>query len=114
MILPSISRLRVANSTQIVDFDSKSNSSLVNRDNIFDFPTPESPIFFRDNLETIDNKNVSQKMKIHLREISKIMATHQDNYEDDASKKIKDFNNQKINHYDESELMKKKNLLLNK
>lgn len=36
--------LLVANSTPIVDFDSKLNSFLVNLDNKFDFPTPESPI----------------------------------------------------------------------
>lgn len=36
--------LRVANSTPIVDFDSKLNSFLVKRDNRLLFPTPESPI----------------------------------------------------------------------
>lgn len=36
--------LRVANSTPIVDFDSRLNSFRVNRDNRFDLPTPESPI----------------------------------------------------------------------
>uniref|UniRef100_A0A2P2P5W8 Uncharacterized protein n=1 Tax=Rhizophora mucronata TaxID=61149 RepID=A0A2P2P5W8_RHIMU len=36
--------LRVANSTPMVDLDSRLNSFLVNRDNRFDFPTPESPI----------------------------------------------------------------------
>ena len=34
----------VANSTPMVDLDSKLNSFLVNRDSRFDFPTPESPI----------------------------------------------------------------------
>lgn len=36
--------LRVANSTPIVDFDSKLNSFLVNRERRLLFPTPESPI----------------------------------------------------------------------
>ena len=36
--------LLVANSTPMVDLDSRLNSFLVNRDNKFDFPTPESPI----------------------------------------------------------------------
>lgn len=36
--------LRVANSTPIVDFDSKLNSFLVNLDKRLLFPTPESPI----------------------------------------------------------------------
>lgn len=36
--------LRVANSTPIVDFDSKLNSLRVKRERRLDFPTPESPI----------------------------------------------------------------------
>jgi len=36
--------LRVANSTPIVVLDSRLNSFLVNLDNKFDLPTPESPI----------------------------------------------------------------------
>lgn len=36
--------LLVANSTPIVDFDSKLNSFLVKRESRLDFPTPESPI----------------------------------------------------------------------
>jgi hypothetical protein len=36
--------LRVANSTPIVDFDSRQNSFLVKRLSRFDLPTPESPI----------------------------------------------------------------------
>lgn len=36
--------LRVANSTPIVDFDSKLNSFLVNLANKLLLPTPESPI----------------------------------------------------------------------
>jgi len=36
--------VRVANSTPIVDFDSKQNSFRVKRDSKFDLPTPESPI----------------------------------------------------------------------
>lgn len=35
---------RVANSTPIVDFESKLNSLRVKRLNRLDFPTPESPI----------------------------------------------------------------------
>ena len=34
----------VANSTPMVDLDSKLNSFLVNLESKFDFPTPESPI----------------------------------------------------------------------
>ena len=34
----------VANSTPMVDLDSKLNSFLVNRESKLDFPTPESPI----------------------------------------------------------------------
>ena len=34
----------VANSTPIVDLDSKQNSFLVNLESMLDFPTPESPI----------------------------------------------------------------------
>ena len=44
IVLPSISKLRVANSTPIVDFDSWSNSFRVKRESRQDFPTPESPI----------------------------------------------------------------------
>ena len=36
--------LFVANSTPIVDLDSKLNSFLVNLDRRFDLPTPESPM----------------------------------------------------------------------
>lgn len=36
--------LLVANSTPIVDFDSRENSFLVKRESRLDFPTPESPI----------------------------------------------------------------------
>lgn len=43
-ILSSTWMLRVANSTPMVDLDSKLNSFLVNRDKRLDFPTPESPI----------------------------------------------------------------------
>lgn len=45
--------LLVANSTPIVDFDSKLNSLRVNRERRFDFPTPESPI---STTETIDHQ----------------------------------------------------------
>jgi len=44
MVLPSTCILRVANSTPMVDFDSKLNSFLVNRDRRLLFPTPESPM----------------------------------------------------------------------
>ncbi|CAA7397520.1 unnamed protein product [Spirodela intermedia] len=44
MTLPSTLRLRVANSTPMVDLDSRLNSFLVNLESRFDFPTPESPI----------------------------------------------------------------------
>lgn len=44
IVFPSTCILLVANSTPIVDLDSKLNSFLVNRDSRFDFPTPESPI----------------------------------------------------------------------
>jgi hypothetical protein len=43
-ILSSTWMLRVANSTPMVDFDSKLNSFFVNRDKRLDLPTPESPI----------------------------------------------------------------------
>jgi len=36
--------LLVANSTPMVDLDSKLNSFRVNRESRLDFPTPESPI----------------------------------------------------------------------
>ncbi|KAH0453623.1 hypothetical protein IEQ34_017947 [Dendrobium chrysotoxum] len=36
--------LLVANSTPMVDLDSRLNSFFVNRDRRFDLPTPESPI----------------------------------------------------------------------
>ena len=44
IVFPSTCILLVANSTPIVDLDSKLNSFLVNRDSKFDFPTPESPM----------------------------------------------------------------------
>lgn len=44
IVLASTRMLLVANSTPIVDFDSKLNSFRVNRDRRLDFPTPESPI----------------------------------------------------------------------
>jgi hypothetical protein len=37
-------RVLVANSTPMVDLDSKQNSFLVNLERILDLPTPESPI----------------------------------------------------------------------
>ncbi|KAJ7000051.1 hypothetical protein NC653_010729 [Populus alba x Populus x berolinensis] len=44
MTLESTFKLRVANSTPIVDFDSKLNSLRVNLERRLDLPTPESPI----------------------------------------------------------------------
>ena len=44
MVLLLTCMLLVANSTPMVDLDSRLNSFLVNRDNKLDFPTPESPI----------------------------------------------------------------------
>lgn len=43
-VLASTLMLLVANSTPIVDLESRLNSFLVKRDNRLDFPTPESPI----------------------------------------------------------------------
>ena len=37
-------RVLVANSTPIVDLESRQNSLRVNLERMFDFPTPESPI----------------------------------------------------------------------
>ena len=42
-VLPLTSILLVANSTPIVDFDSRLNSLRVKREIRFDLPTPESP-----------------------------------------------------------------------
>ncbi len=44
IFLPSVVIDFVANSTPIVDLDSRLNSFLVKRDSKLDFPTPESPI----------------------------------------------------------------------
>ena len=44
MILPSCEMLRVANSTPIVDLESRWNSFRVNRLSRLDLPTPESPM----------------------------------------------------------------------
>ncbi|KAF3326437.1 hypothetical protein FCM35_KLT08067 [Carex littledalei] len=44
MTFPSMFKLRVANSTPMVDFDSRLNSFFVNRESRLDLPTPESPI----------------------------------------------------------------------
>jgi hypothetical protein len=44
IVLPSVWIDFVANSTPMVDFDSRLNSSRVNRLSRFDLPTPESPI----------------------------------------------------------------------
>ncbi len=44
MVFPSTWMLLVANSTPIVDLDSKLNSLRVNRERRLDLPTPESPI----------------------------------------------------------------------
>ena len=43
-VLPSTATDRVANSTPIVDLDSRQNSLRVNRDSRLDLPTPESPM----------------------------------------------------------------------
>lgn len=43
-VLASTLILFVANSTPMVDLESRLNSFLVKRDNRLDFPTPESPI----------------------------------------------------------------------
>ena len=53
IVFPSTWILLVANSTPMVDFDSKLNSFLVNRERRFDLPTPESPM--RTTVETYDN-----------------------------------------------------------
>ena len=37
-------RVRVANSTPMVDLDSRQNSFLVNLERMLDLPTPESPM----------------------------------------------------------------------
>ena len=39
--------MRVANSTPMVDLDSRQNSLRVNRERMLDLPTPESPIRMR-------------------------------------------------------------------
>ena len=44
MILPSYWMLRVANSTPMVDLESRWNSLRVNRLSRLDLPTPESPM----------------------------------------------------------------------
>lgn len=44
MVLESTWMLRVANSTPMVDLESRLNSFRVNRESRLDFPTPESPI----------------------------------------------------------------------
>lgn len=44
MVLESTCMLRVANSTPMVDLESRLNSLRVNRESRLDFPTPESPI----------------------------------------------------------------------
>lgn len=43
-VLPSTLIERVANSTPIVDLDSRQNSLRVKRESRLDLPTPESPI----------------------------------------------------------------------
>ena len=44
IVLPSMDTVRVANSTPIVDFDSRLNSLRVKRLSKFDLPTPLSPM----------------------------------------------------------------------
>ena len=44
MVLPSTAIERVANSTPMVDLDSRQNSLRVKRERRLDLPTPESPI----------------------------------------------------------------------
>ena len=65
----------VANSTPMVDFDSKLNSFLVKRDNRLDLPTPESPI--RTTGEKIifkqDSYNAFFKISPHLHGFMMIM-----------------------------------------
>ena len=51
MTKPSTCMDLVANSTPIVDFDSKLNAFLVNLEKRLDFPTPESPIRTTKNLK---------------------------------------------------------------
>lgn len=55
----------MANSTPIVDFDSKLNSFLVNRDRRLLFPTPESPI------------NTTESEEIELRILMRTFSTLQ-------------------------------------
>lgn len=67
MVLPSTCILRVANSTPMVDFDSKLNSFLVNRDRRLLFPTPESPIRTtekRGETKTINDENDARHLDI--------------------------------------------------
>ena len=51
----------VANSTPMVDLDSKLNSFLVNRDSRLDLPTPESPI-----RTTVEGDIVKKKIGLHI------------------------------------------------
>ena len=60
IVFPSTCILLVANSTPIVDLDSKLNSFLVNRESKFDFPTPESPM-----RTTVKNEPQHQSFKVY-------------------------------------------------
>lgn len=66
MVLPSTCILRVANSTPIVDFDSKLNSFLVNRDKRLLLPTPESPMRTTGKTKIIGQRNVNQRLNFDI------------------------------------------------
>lgn len=63
--------LLVANSTPMVDFDSKLNSFLVNLDNRLLLPTPESPISTtvnkrRENIKLVNANNRLKRKISHV------------------------------------------------
>ena len=62
--------LRVANSTPMVDFDSRLNSLRVNRDNRLLLPTPESPIKTTENIK----KYVRQLLKVLFIKVEHALA----------------------------------------
>ena len=87
MRFPSVSMLFVANSTPMVDLESKLNSSLVNRDRRFDFPTPVSPIN-----TTSDSDSTCNCAKLWKKEIDgKVKICHQILQQNAKTKHLKTF-----------------------
>lgn len=76
IVFPSTCMLLVANSTPIVDFDSKLNSFRVNLDSRLLFPTPESPIRTTGTIKNQENYIFRSILVTDITRISNSLLSH--------------------------------------